>query len=58
MASAYYHWFFLIQPAPFPETLIVRSVDEVLKILMGSVMPNGIESEAYAEKRDAFALME
>ena len=21
-ASAYYHWFFLIQPAPFPETLI------------------------------------
>ena len=21
-ATAYYHWFFLIQPAPFPETLI------------------------------------
>ncbi|MBP5855892.1 alpha/beta hydrolase [Marivibrio halodurans] len=22
LATAYYHWFFLIQPAPFPETLI------------------------------------
>ncbi len=26
-ASAYYHWFFLIQPAPFPETLIGRDPD-------------------------------
>ena len=49
MASAYYHWFFLIQPAPFPETLIGRSVDEVLKQLMGAVMPKGVEPEAYAE---------
>ncbi|OGI66809.1 MAG: alpha/beta hydrolase [Candidatus Muproteobacteria bacterium RBG_16_60_9] len=24
-ASAYYHWFFLIQPAPFPETVIAAS---------------------------------
>jgi haloacetate dehalogenase len=55
MASAYYHWFFLIQPAPIPETLIGRSVDEVLKILIGSVMPNGIESEAYAEYRCCFS---
>lgn len=26
-ATAYYHWFFLIQPAPFPETLINNSVE-------------------------------
>ena len=49
MATAYYHWFFLIQPAPFPEVLIGRSVDEVLKLLMGPVMPKGIEPEAYSE---------
>lgn len=55
MASAYYHWFFLIQPEPFPETLIGRSVDEVLTHLMGSVMPKGIEPEAYAEYRRCFS---
>ncbi len=26
-ASAYYHWFFLIQPFPFPETLINKNTD-------------------------------
>ncbi len=26
-ATAYYHWFFLIQPAPFPETLLTNSID-------------------------------
>jgi haloacetate dehalogenase len=26
-ATAYYHWFFFIQPAPFPETLINNSID-------------------------------
>ncbi len=55
MASTYYHWFFLIQPEPFPETLIRRSVDEVLKHLMGAVMPKGIEPEAYAEYRRCFS---
>jgi len=53
-ASGYYHWFFLIQPEPFPETLIGRSVDEVLTQFMGSVMPNGIEPAAYAEYRRCF----
>ena len=49
MASAYFHFFFFIQAAPFPETLIGRSVNETLKFFMGSVMPDGIEPEAYAE---------
>ena len=53
-ASGYYHWFFLIQPAPFPEMLIGRSVDDVLKQFMGSVMPKGIEPDAYAEYRRCF----
>jgi haloacetate dehalogenase len=26
-ATQYYHWFFLIQPAPFPETLINNSIE-------------------------------
>jgi haloacetate dehalogenase len=26
-ATAYYHWFFLIQPAPFPETLLSNSIE-------------------------------
>jgi haloacetate dehalogenase len=34
-ASAYWHWFFLIQPAPFPETLINAQPDFYLEKLMG-----------------------
>ena len=30
-ATAYYHWFFLIQPAPFPETLIGNSAEYYLR---------------------------
>lgn len=34
-AQAYYHWFFLIQPAPFPETLIRGDVETYLRSHMG-----------------------
>jgi haloacetate dehalogenase len=34
-ARAYYHWFFLIQPAPFPETLIGSNVEAFLRHHMG-----------------------
>jgi haloacetate dehalogenase len=54
-ASAYFHWFFLILPAPFPETLIGNNVDTVLKLFMGSAMPKYIEPEAYAEYRRCFS---
>src|SRR4051794_12908376 len=47
MASTYFHFFLFIQPAPFPETLIGRSVDETLTFFMGSVIPDSIEPEAY-----------
>src|SRR5919109_2714130 len=30
VATAYYHWFFLIRPAPFPETLINNSLETYL----------------------------
>jgi haloacetate dehalogenase len=54
-ASAYFHWFFLIQAAPFPETLIGNNVDAFLKKFMGPVMPKSIEPEAYAEYRRCFS---
>ena len=34
-AKAYFHWFFLIQPAPFPETLIGADPEYFLKFQMG-----------------------
>jgi len=54
-ATAYFHWFYLILPAPIPETMIVNNVDTFLKVFMGPVMPKAIEPEAYAEYRRCFS---
>jgi haloacetate dehalogenase len=54
-ATAYFHWFFLILPAPVPETLIGNNVDTFMKVFMGPVMPKSIESDAYAEYRRCFS---
>ena len=35
-ASAYWHWFFLIQPTPFPETLINQNPEFYFSKLMGN----------------------
>jgi haloacetate dehalogenase len=35
-ATAYFHWFFLIQPAPLPETLIGANPDAYVERVMGS----------------------
>jgi haloacetate dehalogenase len=48
-ATAYYHWFFLIQPAPFPETLIGNSVDYFMKSRFAALMPKSVTEEAFAE---------
>ncbi len=48
-ATAYYHWFFLIQPAPFPETLLENSVEFYMKRSLGSFPPDVIEEAVYAE---------
>ena len=54
-ATFYYHWFFLIQPPPFPETLIGNNVEATLKQFMGAVMPAAIEPEAFAEYLRCFS---
>lgn len=47
LATAYYHWFFLIQPAPLPETLLANNGEYFLKRLFGGVrsMPPAIFAE-------------
>ena len=50
-AKAYFHWFLLIQPAPFPETLINADPDFFLKSFMGrrSAGLSHFAPEAFAE---------
>jgi haloacetate dehalogenase len=50
-ATAYYHWFFLIQPAPFPETLIGNDAEFYLNSLLGfgKLKPKAVTPEAFAE---------
>src|SRR5499426_1212936 len=45
-ATAYYHWFFLIQPAPFPETLIGNNAEYYLRRFLGGP---AITADAFAE---------
>lgn len=49
-ATAYFHWFFLIQPAPFPETLIGNNAEFYLKewVFKGAY-PGAIDDQAFAE---------
>ncbi|QUT14357.1 alpha/beta fold hydrolase [Rahnella inusitata] len=50
-ARAYWHWFFLIRPAPFPETLITADPAQYLRSVMGS-RSAGMQpftDEAYAD---------
>jgi haloacetate dehalogenase len=57
-ATAYFHWFFLIQPAPFPERLLGADpefyLDSILGGRLGSLAP--FEPEALAEYRRCIAL--
>lgn len=50
-ATSYYHWFFLIQPAPFPETLIGRNPTFFLesKMLHWGRNRNAITEDAFNE---------
>ena len=54
-ATAYYHWFFLIQPAPFPETLIGNSAEFFLKQAFQRLIPNAVTPEAFAEYLRCFS---
>jgi haloacetate dehalogenase len=48
-ATSNYHWFFLIQPAPLPETLIGNSVEFFLRGRFAGLIPQAVTLEAYAE---------
>jgi haloacetate dehalogenase len=48
-ATAYFWWYFLIQPAPLPETLIGNSVEFWLSEKLGKAAPGAITSAAFAE---------
>jgi haloacetate dehalogenase len=48
-ATAYYHWFWLIQAVPFPETLISNDPEFYLNSLLGRLKPKAITPEAFAE---------
>ena len=57
-ASWYYHWFFLIQPAPLPERMIGADPSFYLRWTLGGWGANGldaIEPEALAEYERCFA---
>ncbi len=48
-ATYYYHWFFLIQPSPLPETLITHSADFYLRSFFRGMIPQSISEQLYAE---------
>lgn len=56
MATAYYHWFFLIQPDGFPEHAIGLDPEYWLRRLLGSIGAGGAEvfGEAFPEYLRAF----
>jgi haloacetate dehalogenase len=54
VATAFYHWFFLVQPSPFPETMIANNVEFYLKYMMfrnmaRSDMPAWMGDDAFSE---------
>jgi haloacetate dehalogenase len=56
-ATLYYHWFFMIQPKPVPETLIGNSASFFLKTTLGGWGSNGeqfIDDAAMAEYERCF----
>ncbi len=55
-ARAAYHWYFLAQPAPFPETLIGRDPDFFLKHTLESWCgtPGAFTPDALSAYREAF----
>jgi haloacetate dehalogenase len=56
-ARLYYHWFFLIQPAPLPETLINADPDFYLRSKLGAWSSSGtsaFDARALAEYRRCF----
>ncbi len=54
-ATAYFHWFFLIQPAPLPEALLSHSAEAFLRTwAFDGAMPEAIDEAAFAEYLQCF----
>ena len=59
VATAYYHWFFLIQPAPYPETLIGNDPEYYLRHTLTSLSaPGTFPEEIFREYLRTFRLPE
>lgn len=57
LARAYYHWFYLIQPAPFPETMIAHDVDayfESCLLSFGKADLDDFDADQIADYRRAW----
>jgi haloacetate dehalogenase len=56
-ATTFYHWFFLVQPAPFPETIVGNSAEYFLRTLLfrlggeppGEGVPSWVGEAAFGE---------
>lgn len=56
-ATTFYHWFFLVQPAPFPETILGNSAEYFLRTLLfrlggepqGEGVPSWVGEAAFSE---------
>lgn len=49
-ATAYFHWFFLIQPAPIPETLLASNAEFFLReVIFRNLVPRTIPETVFAE---------
>lgn len=49
LATAYYHWFFLIQPAPFPETLLDGKGEFLIRSVLRGLGDVAIPPEVFAD---------
>ncbi len=58
LATSNFHWFFLIQPQPLPETLIGNSAEFWLKTRFNALPPDAISKEAFAEYLRTFRMPE
>ena len=56
LATANFHWWFLIQKAPMPETLISNSAEVWLQSRLERIPPGILSKEAFAEYLRAFTL--
>jgi haloacetate dehalogenase len=54
LATSNFHWFFLIQPEPLPETMIGNSAEFWVKSRFNGLPPGAISKEAFAEYLRSF----